>query len=260
MLDVSIVELTGLKDAQAAWASLFDPSERIAIKVNTIQSSGYWTHVPLVMAVAESLQDVGIPAEQIVIYDRSTAELKAAGYPVNPDGPGVRCYGTGGNFTPGWTLLDRDISLSDILLECDALINMPILKGHNVSGCTFAMKNHYGSFNRAPYYHRPIGPAIAGLNALPPIRDRTRLIIGDMLTICTNDWRQATTGDSILMSRDPVAHDAIGVQVLSEVLTSQGRSATGMINTAIEWLRNGTELGLGVHDLDNIEWVDSILG
>jgi hypothetical protein len=260
MLDVSIRELTGLDDAKAAWATLFDPGERIAIKVNTIQSSSYWTHVPLVMAVTESLQNMGIPAEQIVIFDRSTGELRNSGYPVNQDGPGVRCYGTDGNFTPGWTLLDTDIMLSDILLNCDALINMPVLKGHTVSGCTFAMKNHYGTFDNAPRFHRPIGPAIAGLNALEPIRDRTRLIIGDMLTICTQNWSKATTGDSILMSRDPVAHDAIGVQVLGEVITSQGRSATGMMNTAIQWLENGTELGLGIHDLDNIEWVELNLG
>jgi hypothetical protein len=78
MLDNSITELTDIDDAGAAWASLFDPGERVAIKVNTIQSSHYWTHVPLVMAVTESLQDVGIPAEQIVIFFRSTGEVRHA--------------------------------------------------------------------------------------------------------------------------------------------------------------------------------------
>jgi hypothetical protein len=214
----------------------------------------------LVMVVTECLQNVGIPPEQIVIYDRSTGELRSSGYPINQDGPGVRCYGTDGNYTSGWTLLDIDISLSDILLNCDALINMPVLKGHTVSGCTFAMKNHYGTFSNPPRFHRPIGPAIAGLNALPPIRERTRLIIGDTLTICTQDWNKAATGDSILMSRDPVAHDMIGLQMLGEVIASQGGSVTGATNTAIWWLENGTELGLGVHDLDDIDWVELSLG
>ena len=260
MLDASITELTGLDDVRKAWAALFDPSERIAIKVNTIQSSGFWTHVPLVMAVTESLQDVGIPAEQIVIFDRSTGELRNAGFPVNQDGPGVRCYGTDDNYTAGGTVLNTDVTLSDILLNCDALINVPILKGHTIAGCTFAMKNHYGTVGNPRRLHRPIGPAIAGLNALQPIRDRTRLIIGDMLTICTQDWSRAATGDSILMSFDPVAHDVVGLQALGETITSQGGSATGTMNTAAWWLELGTELGLGVHDLDSIELLELTLG
>jgi hypothetical protein len=260
MLDASITELTELDNSSAAWASLFDPAERIAIKVNTISSSDSWTHVPLVMAVTGALQDAGVPAGQITIFDRSTGELRDAGYPINREGPGVRCYGSDGNYTGGWTVLDREVGLSDILLDCDALINVPVLKGHTVAGCTFAMKNHYGTIDNAPSFHRPIGPAIAGLNALQPIRGRTRLIIGDMLTICTQDWSRAETGDSILMSFDPVAHDRVGVQRLGEVLTARGSNATGAINTALWWLEEGTALGLGVHDLDSIELLEGALG
>ncbi len=58
MLDTSITELTGLDDAGEAWASLFDPGERVAIKVNAFRNSIIWTHVPLVMAVTECLQEV----------------------------------------------------------------------------------------------------------------------------------------------------------------------------------------------------------
>ena len=256
MLDVSVAELTGLSDASEAWATLFDPSERIAIKVSTISSSDFWTHVPLVMAVTECLQNVGVPAEQIVVFDRATGELRAAGFPINQDGPGVRCYGTDENYSGRWSVLNVEVMLSDILLNCDALINVPILKGHILAGCTFAMKSHYGIINNAPNLHRPIGPAIAGVNALPPIRDRTRLIIGDMLTICTQDWHRAATGHSILMSADPVAHDTIGLQELCEVITSRGGSATGTMNTATWWLEQGAELGLGTNALDEIDLVE----
>jgi hypothetical protein len=92
MLDASIMELTGLNDAVKAWAALFSPNERIAIKVNS--HPGGSTHVPLVMAVTEPLQAAGVPAEQILIFDRYSQELEDEGYPLNKDGPGVRCYGT----------------------------------------------------------------------------------------------------------------------------------------------------------------------
>jgi hypothetical protein len=270
MLDVSITELTGLGDVTAAWASLFAPSERVAIKVNTIATSAFWTHVPLVMAVTERLQDAGIPAEQIVIFDRGNRELKQAGFELNEDGPGVRCYGSELNYTAGadgrhpWTILDTDIRLSDTLLNCDALINMPILKHHNHSGVTFAMKNHFGTFDRPSMFHRPrTGPAIVELNALAPIRDRARLVIGDCLTICPlsrGGWFQAVTGDSILMSLDPVAHDAVGLQILSEAMAAEGNDPTGAVELANSWLAASAELGLGTGDLNHIGLTEVTLG
>jgi len=260
MLDVSITKLTGLDDVGLAWSAIFDPGERIAIKVNVIRNSDYWTHIPLVMAVTERLQQAGVPAEQIVIFDRDTRELEDAGYPVNQDGPGVRCYGTDGNNTSGWALLGTDIMLSDILLNCDALINMPVLKAHTTAGCTFALKNHYGTFNKPSRFHTRID-AIADLNALPPIRDRTRLIIGDALTICTFGWSSAVVGDSILMSFDPVAHDVIGLQVLYKAMEeSDGVAFSGAASIANGWLEKAAELGLGVNEPDGIEWLQLTLG
>ena len=263
MLDGSITELTGLGDATEAWASLFDPGERIAIKVNTIASSDFWTHVPLVMAVTDCLQDAGVPAGQIVIFDRQTRELEYAGFPVNEDGPGVRCCGTEFNYTAGWAIMDTDIRFSDILLNCDALINMPILKHHNHSGVTFAMKNHFGTFDRPRSFHRPrTGPAIAELNSPSPIQDRTRLVIGDTLTVCPpsrGGWHQAVAGDSILVSFDPVAHDAVGLQMLGEVIASAGIDPAPAIDLASGWLTSSAGLGLGTNDPDSIELVEVTL-
>jgi hypothetical protein len=264
MLDASIAELTGLDDVSAAWASLFDPAERIAIKVNAFRNSHIWTKVPLVLAVTKRLQEVGVPAEQIVIYDYLTSELETAGFPVNVDGPGVRCYGTDSNYTEGWKIVDTDIKLSDVVLDCDALINMPVLKSHMIAGISFALKNHYGTLSAPSRFH--VGDrlirGIGELNALPPIRDRTRLIIGDVLTACLRYnnrfpyWESDYVGDSILMSRDPVAHDAEGLQLFAELLAADGGSPTRATSWANPWLRCGAELGLGTHRRGDIDLVE----
>jgi len=260
MLDTSITELTGLADATEAWASLFDPGERIAIKVNTIQSSSFWTHVPLAMAVTECLQEVEVPAEQIIIFDRYTLELEGAGYPVNKDGPGVRCHGTDLAYTMNWTMMDTEIGLSDILLNCDALINVPVLKQHGMSGISFAMKNHYGTIDKPERFHEGrIAQGIAELNGLQPIRDRTRLIIGDALMIVKRGWHSAVTGDSILMSFDPIAHDTTGLQLYGEAMASEGDNPEIAARLANPWLENGAGLGLGINDLDSIELVEVTL-
>jgi uncharacterized protein (DUF362 family) len=256
MLDVAIAGLTGL-DGEQAWASLFDPGERIAIKVNTIDSSDFWTRVPLVMAVTERLQAIGIPAEQIVIFDRFSRELEGAGFPVNRDGPGVRCLGTDFVYTRGWSVLDTNVSLSDILLDCDALINMPVLKYHGHAGITFAMKNHFGTIDRPAAFHRPrTGPAIAEINALPEIQERTRLIVGDALTVCptvTSGWFVGVRRNTILMGLDPVAHDTVGLQVLGEVMAAEGFDDAVAARIAEPWLIECARRGLGTSDPNYIQ-------
>lgn len=251
MLDAAIVELTGVSDAQEAWRALFDPTERIAIKVNTI--SRYATSVPLAYAVAEKLQAIGVVAENIVIFDRTTGELMRAGYTLNEDGPGVRCQATRDYREP------RDVAgttqrLSDVLLDCDALINLPLLKQHGFSGLTFAMKNHYGSIDRPSAIHFDnCAPGIAQLNALPEIRNRTRLIIGDVLRMCPVNWDQAVVGNTLLMSFDPVAHDYVGMQILTDWLSANGGNPAGVTGRAGH-LAAAAALGLGTNDPANIDW------
>ncbi len=263
MLDASITALTGLNDAVEAWQSLFEPSERIAIKVNAFRNSRIWTHVPLVQAVTDSLQAAGVPAGQIVVFDFYTSELTEAGFAVNKDGPGVRCYGSDGSHTRGWQVLGTSTPMSDVLLACDALINIPVLKSHMLAGMSFALKNHYGTIPNPQDFHsgRWINEGMIALNLLPPIRQRTRLIIGDALAAClryknsypywSTDWK----GDSILMSFDPVAHDAIGLDIFRQALTADGGNPASAVNMAMPWLENGSKMGLGTHRSDQIEFL-----
>ena len=114
--------------------------------------------------------------------------------------------------------------------------------------------------------HTRIGRAIAELSTLPPIKDRTRLIIGDVLTACLRYknawpyWSPDWTGDSILMGFDPVAHDTVGLQLFSQLLIDDGDNSAGATNMATPCLENGAELGLGTNDLDNIDLVEVNLG
>lgn len=258
LLSASITHLTGLSDAGQAWRALFRPHERVAIKVNAFHNSLVWTHTALVMAIVEALQqETGIAAEQIVLFDCQTRELEEAGYPVNPDGPGVRCYGTDGDYVGDWDVAGRPTQLSRILMDCDAVINVPIFKAHNIAGLTFAMKNYYGAIPNPQTFHgsQAMAHGMPELNALPPIYERTRLIVGDMLSGCLHPghsypyWEADYEGDAILMSFDPVAHDSVGLEILSELRGSGG----GFTNRAKPWLEHGAEIGLGAHAPGDIE-------
>lgn len=266
MLDASITSLTGLDDASSAWAALFRPNERIAVKVNVFRNSLVWTHLTLVEALTAALQEAGIPGEQILVYDYLTSEFETAGYPVNEGGSGVQCYGSDGRHTAGWTVAGRRVSLSNVLLDCDALINVPILKAHTMAGLSFALKNHFGTVESPASLHTPLSQCIAELNAVPAIRDRTRLIIGDALGICLRAlgswpyWRDAIRGDSLLVSCDPVAVDTLGLKLFSEALAAAGGNPAPAQGRTQPYLDMAAELGLGTNDEANMDLVEVALG
>jgi hypothetical protein len=249
MLDAALVELTGIGDAAAAWRVLFDPGEMVGIKVNTI--SRYTTTPQVAYAVAQRLQEAGLPPEQIVIFDRRDGELVDRGYTINADGPGVRCRGA-----VAWESAEQVVGTTqlvhDVMLACDALINLPALKQHGIAGFTSALKNHYGTIRRPGQLHGTYcDPAIPELNALPVIRDKTRLVIGDFIRTCPYDWERMTKENLIAMSFDPVAHDAVARQTLVERREADGRPAGGIVPMS-SYVETAIEMGLG----GGIEQVD----
>ena len=62
------------------------------------------------------------------------------------------------------------------------------------------------------------------------------------------------------MSFDPVAHDKVGLQKYSEVMTSEGLSPETAIHLSDGWLANGAELGLGTNDLESINLMEQLVG
>ena len=260
MLDAAITRLTGLNDAREAWAALFKPTEKIVLKINSV--AGQATHVLMAVAVADRLQNAGIPAGQITIYDRNSLEMEQADYLMNETGPGVRCYGTDGAYEGSWKLTDGDaIRLSRILVDCDALINLPLLKAASGPGISFGMKNHYGSFNTPGLFHDDkLERAIPELNALAPIKDRTRLIIGSILTQETHrgadEYDIIGLKDTILIGFDPVAMDTLGLKMASDELTAAGKDPKMNTIQATPWLEYGAKIGLGTNDLNNVSLVE----
>jgi hypothetical protein len=121
------------------------------------------------------------------------------------------------------------------------------------------MKNHYGSIDAPGSMHgNNCNPYIADLNALPVIRDKTRLVIGDALRTCPYNWNQMTKENKIAVSLDPIAHDVFARYVLAERRKADGRQV-GHITGKSRYLETAVELGLGA-DKDHIEWRTLALG
>jgi hypothetical protein len=243
MLDDGLRTLTDQPGAEAVWRALFAPQERVLLKVNCIAYGGP-TQPAVAYAVAESLQAAGLPATQILIFDRSDGELAAAGYTLNNGQPGVQCHGSNGRGSEA-TLSQAGVRFYRELDECDAIVNLPIPKQHGGAGVSVALKNHYGSVENPYQLHGNFcDPAIAELNALPLIRGKTRLIVGAALDISPCDWDRPVRENALLLSFDPVALDTVARDLLVRRRQEMGLDAGYLVHGA-RHLQTAQSLGLG---------------
>ncbi len=213
------------------WKKLVRPGETVGLKVNALGGRGFSSNLSLVEAICERLQDAGIKANDIVVWDRDSDELEHAGFHVSTGGNRVQCFGTDRVDYEQELVMHGSVGsrLSKILTQrCNVLINVPVLKDHDGAGVTIALKNMYGVIHNPNKYH-PNGcnPYIADLNMLPGIRSRMRLTICDATTASYEGgpgykpeyiWKN----NALIVSQDPVALDYTGWQIIERKRAEKG--------------------------------------
>ena len=258
MLDEGLRTLTGVGQVEAIWRMLFDPGEKVLLKVNCIAYGGP-TQPAVTYGVAQRLQEAGLRAEDILIFDRTDNELVAAGYAVNDGGPGVQCHGSQGDGSE-IVLSQARVRFYQEIDACDAIVNLPTPKQHGGAGISVSLKNHYGSVNNPGTLHGSwCDPAIAELNAQPAIRDKTRLVVGAALNVSPRDWNQPYRENAILVSFDPVALDTVGRDILVRHRQELGLDSGFLIDGA-RHLRTAQSLNLGATDAHLIDLLEVDLG
>jgi hypothetical protein len=258
MLDAGMATLAGTSDTLTVWRTLFDAGERVLLKVNCIAYAGP-TQPAVTYAVAQRLQDAGLAAESVLIFDRTDHELSSAGYTINESGTGVQCHGSRGSGTEV-RLTQATVHFYQDIDACDAIVNIPTPKQHSMAGVSAAMKNHYGSVDTPGALHGSrCDPAIAELNAHPNIRDKTRLIVAAALSVSPHDWNRPERENALLLSFDPVALDTVGRDILVRHRQNLGMGA-GFVIDGSPQLRTAQSLGLGATDVALIDLREVVLG
>jgi len=190
LLDKAMAAHTGRDKPIEAWKSVVPGSilngKVIGLKVNGLGSKGIATHHALIMAVAERLQQAGAKPGNILVWDQNAHFLEACGMSVNTDSSRVRCYSSdvaGFEDEPVQCGAVR-LRLTKILSrECAMVINLPILKDHELAGVTFSMKNMYGVVDKPFLLHgNNCNPGVADVNAIPVVREKVWFTVGDALS------------------------------------------------------------------------------
>jgi uncharacterized protein (DUF362 family) len=263
MLTTGMLHLTGGSTPDGAWKTLFKPTDVVGIKVNALGGRQIATHPGLVAAVVAGLTTAGITEENIIVWDRLTEELEKAGYTINTSGNGVKCFGTDKRYDPEPEIIGSIGSCfsSIVSSRCTALINIPVLKDHDLSGVSLSLKNFYGAIHNPNKYHdNNCDPYIADLNTHAYIKDKLRLIVCDALTMQYHggpaykpQWSLKYC--TLLLSRDPVAIDRIATIMIEDERRQRGQTTLKEAAREPIHIATAARKGLGTDDLNKIELV-----
>ena len=231
LLDRAMQTLFDRDNPIETWKKLVRPGETVGLKVNVLGGRGLSSNLQLVEAICERLQQAGIKASDIVVWDRDSDEMEHVGFHVATGGNRVQYFGTDRvGYEPDLATHGSVGSrLSKILTQrCHVMINVPVLKDHCGAGVTAALKNMYGVIHNPKKLH-PNGcnPYIADLNMLPEIRSKMRLTVCDATTACFEggpgyipeySWKN----NALIVSQDPVALDYTGWQIIERKRAEKG--------------------------------------
>ncbi len=250
---------------ESAVARIAEPKDRVAVKLNALAGRRLAPRVSMVRAFCDLLEVGGVEPERIILFDRSSRELERAGYATRLEGKGVRCFGTdsikGGGY--GEEVLEhRSIGscFTRILTDhASVLVNVGILKDHDLAGVSAGAKNLYGLIHNPNRYHaNTCDPYLADLLDHPAIRPKLRLTIVDA-------WEAQCHGGPafnpafafparrLYLSRDPVAIERVAWKAIEDERARRGLPSLEEERRAPHWIESAAALGLGEADLDRIE-------
>jgi uncharacterized protein (DUF362 family) len=251
MLEHAMKELTGEKSAQVAWAKFVEPHDIVGIKINPSGAPACCSSPEIVREIIAAVQSVGVPARNILVYDRYSYEIDIASYQALLP-PGVRIVGIQEAFAGAagyesnvyceanlfgeWET--RSYMANIVAHEVTKIINVPTMKDHSASGVTGALKNlAYGTFNNVARTHRApyssTNPLIGLMCTVEPLRSKSVLHIMDGMRQVWHGGPLTQVQEFIdqpgilLVATDPVAMDTIELEAIEAKRHEKGAPSLG---------------------------------
>ena len=268
LLDRAIAAYTGRDHPVEAWKRIVPVGKVIGLKTNGLGGKGISTHAVLVMAISERLQQAGVKPGEIIVWDRNARDLEACGLTISTDPSRVRCYGSdvaGFEDQPVAFGAAVNVKLARILTrECDMVIGLPILKDHELSGVTFAMKNMYGVVQRPFELHaNGCNPGVADLNCIPVVREKVRFTIGDAMSSVYEGgpsfhpehlWQP----NALIVGEDRVALDRTAWQIIERKRAEAGLPTLEAAGRPPRYIATAADAAhkLGVNDPQHIHLME----
>lgn len=263
LLRIGLARLFDNDDITVPLHKMF-PSGAVGLKTNCVAHKFNSTPVALSHAIGDLLEAAGTAANDVLVWDRTSRELKQAGYELNASSFGRRCLGT--EACPGqygrqfFSSGEVSSLVSNIVTDTVAhLIDVPVLKDHSLAGVSGALKNMYGAINNPNKYHDSnCDPFAAHICNLEPIRSRLRLTVMDAMRVQYHngpgyDAEFVHPYGGLVISRDLVAADAVGLQILEHLRHEHGLPDLLTAGRPAKHIASAAALGLGIADPEQID-------
>ena len=252
MLNKGIMELTGAANPRDAWSFFFQPSDVVGLKLNPVGRPHVISAPEVVIEIIEGIKSAGVPAKNIIAYDRYRQEFLDAGfdkwlpegvrwtfasekYDAHPlqldmDGYDATQYVEMPLVLPGAdpknphhrrSYLSRFISK-----DVNKMVNLCLLKHHQSAGVTIALKNlSHGLVNNVSRSHssstlNTCGTFIPNIVDHPIIRQKVVLNIADGILAAYHGGpggkvqKYMWAHDTMYLATDPVALDKTGLKAI----------------------------------------------
>jgi len=266
LLQLALKEALGAPDAAAGLRSILSEDDVVGIKLNCLAGRPLSPTREVVDALAGLLKKAGISASKIIFFERAERDIQKGGFDVSHGGDGPRFLG---NDSPGFNYEpEPEISgqvgscLSRIVTDrIDVMINLGVLKDHNLAGLGAGMKNLFGIIHNPNKYHdNGCDPYVADVLAFPVVQQKLRLTILDALTAQCEGGpgylpAYAFEFNGILASTDPVALDRVAWDLIDRQRKQKGLPGLQEAGRPPKWIATAQKKGLGMGDLSKIKVV-----
>jgi uncharacterized protein (DUF362 family) len=265
MLHRGMKALTGESGLRDQWKRFVSADDVVGLKVNGLGGPLLSTKHELARAVIEDLVESGVKPGNIIVFDRYAGHLKAVVLKSNLQALGVQvvsCEDPGVGFDAEPSVFPSGSThLTRILTgRMTCLINLPIVKDHELSGTTASLKNLSHGLTDKPWelHENNCDPFIAHVNALPAITRKHRLIITDgLLGCCDGGPGHRPDGivkwESLLFATDRVAHDTVATGMIEAARRAKGFPTLADAGRPPKYLLTAEKIGLGTGDVKLID-------
>jgi uncharacterized protein (DUF362 family) len=246
MLERGMRELTGEKEPRQAWSKFIQPEDVVGIKINPSGAPACCSSPEIVREIVAGVQSAGVPARNIIVYDRYAYEMDIGSYQaLVPRGvrvtgiqerkldasgydPNIFCEA---NFFGEWET--RSYMANIVASGLTKIVNVPTMKDHSAAGVTGCLKNlGYGTFNNVDRSHRrPFSftdPLIGIMCSTEPLRSKAVLHIIDGTRMVWHGGPLTQNQDFIfpagliMVGTDPVAMDTIELEKIEAKRITEG--------------------------------------
>jgi hypothetical protein len=283
MVGLAITNFTGKTTAAGAWRSLVSTQDVVGIKVFSAAGELSGTRPIVVAAVIHGLLDAGMPATNIIIWDKHADDLRAAGFFKLAAQLGVRASGaveTGYDPTNFYlpdspvigNLLYGDLEFGQkgegvgrksfvsmlVSRQITKIISIaPLLNENELGACGQLYSLALGGVDNTFRFESDVdrlAVAVPEIYAMPSLGDRVALNITDALI---GQYEGSSRGllqysfvlDQLWFSRDPVALDTLAIKELEH---ERRAFDAPEFKPNLELYANAALLQLGMNDTNKI--------